>query len=119
MAAFDPLSTYIHLADGGRATALEVTPTFWQMIATRDDLSGGLLVSSYRFTGDWSTWERHPNGDELVIQVAGAMDFVLEEANGERTIPMRDRAAVVVPRNVWHTARVLAPSVAIFVTRGA
>src|SRR5262245_47639488 len=117
--AFDPLSTFVHLADNGRATALDVTPTFWQTIVTRDDIQGGLLVSAYRFTYDWTSWERHPNGDELVIQLEGAVDFVLEEADGERTITLRGRAGIVVPRNVWHTARVREPSVGLFVTRGA
>ena len=119
MTSFDPLSTFVQLADDGRATTLDVTPTFWQMLRTREDLQGGILVSSYRFTKDWSTWERHPNGDELVIQTEGSVDFVLEEAAGERTIALRGRAALVVPRNVWHTARVREPSIGIFVTRGA
>ena len=47
------------------------------------------------------------------------MDFELERANGERYIvTLRGRAAVVVPRGEWHTARVLEPSEAVFVTRG-
>ena len=118
MTGFDPLSTFVHIADDGRATTLDVTPTFWQMLAERDDLQRGLLVSSYRFTGDWSSWERHPHGDELVVQLEGETDFVLEEPDGERTIALRGRGALVVPRNVWHTARVRKPSVGLFVTRG-
>ena len=119
MSAFDPLTTFVQLTDGPDALRLPVTPEFWQELGRRSDLQGGRLVSAYRFTADWTSWERHPAGDELVIQLHGAMDFELERANGERYIvTLRGRAAVVVPRGEWHTARVLEPSEAIFVTRG-
>jgi hypothetical protein len=118
MTAFDPLATFVHLPDGPAATLLEVTPDFWEKLGSRRDLGAGRLVSAYRFTEDWTSWERHPVGDELVFQLSGAMDFVLEAAGGERVVEVRGRAALVVPRGAWHTARVLAPSEAIFVTRG-
>jgi mannose-6-phosphate isomerase-like protein (cupin superfamily) len=116
--AFDPLATFVHLPDGPEATLLEVTPDFWQKLDERRQLAEGRLVSAYGFTGDWTSWERHPAGDELVFQLAGAMDFVVEQADGEQTIRLRGRSALVVPRGAWHTARVLEPSEAIFVTRG-
>jgi hypothetical protein len=118
MSSFDPLDTYVHLPDGPTATLLEVTPDFWEKLGTRRDLSAGRLISAYRFDADWTSWERHPAGDELVFQLHGAMDFVVEDGGKERVIPLRGRAALVVPRGAWHTARVLEPSEAIFVTRG-
>ena len=118
MTAFDPLATFVHLPDGPAATLLEVTPDFWQQLDARRDLHGGRLVSAYRFTEDWASWERHPAGDEMVIQLSGAMDFVVEDGGGERIVSLRGRAALVVPRGVWHTVRVREPSEAIFVTRG-
>lgn len=118
MTSFDPLATFVHLPDGPAATLLEVTPDFWPKLGTRRDLHGGRLISAYRFDADWTSWERHPAGDEIVIQLSGAMDFVLDEGGRERSIPLRGRAALVVPPGAWHTARVLAPSEAIFVTRG-
>jgi len=118
MSAFDPLANFVHLPDGPAATLLEVTPDFWQKLAARSDLRGGRLVSAYRFTEDWTSWERHPAGDELVLQLSGAMDFVVDDGGSERTVSLRGRAALVVPHGAWHTARVLEPSEAIFVTRG-
>ena len=118
MTAFDPLATYVHLPDGPAATLLEVTPDFWEKLETRTDLHGGRLITAYRFEQDWTSWERHPAGDEIVVQLSGAMDFVVEDRGRERTVSLRGRAALVVPRGLWHTARVLAPSEAIFVTRG-
>ena len=118
MTAFDPLATFVHLPDGPEATLLPVTPDFWAQLGERRDLGAGRLVSAYRFTEDWTSWERHPAGDELVFQLSGAMDFVVEEGGRERCIPLRGRGALIVPRGGWHTARVLEPSDAIFVTRG-
>jgi len=118
MTAFNPMETYVHLADGPDAALLDVTPDFWQTLATRGDLAAGRLITAYRFETDWSSWERHPAGDELVFLISGVMDFVLDEAGAERVIRLQGTSALVVPRGVWHTARVLEPSEAIFVTRG-
>jgi mannose-6-phosphate isomerase-like protein (cupin superfamily) len=118
MRVFDPLETYVQLSDGPDATLHAVGPDFWQTIGTRDELRGGRLMSAYRFTEDGTSWERHPAGDELVVQLTGAMDLILDETNGERTVSLKGRAAVIVPRGVWHTARVFEPSEAIFITRG-
>jgi hypothetical protein len=111
MTAFDPLATFVHLPDGPTAALLEVTPDFWEKLDARRDLHAGRLVSAYRFTEDWTSWERHPAGDELVFQLSGAMDLVIEAPRGERR-------GLVGPGGAWHTARVLAPSEALFVTRG-
>ena len=61
----------------------------------------------------------HPAGDELVYLLSGSMDLVLFEDGGERLVPLRGRVACVVPRGVWHTARVHEPSEVLHVTRGA
>ena len=119
MTSFDPLATFVHLPDGPAATLLPVTADFWQALEARTDLASGRLISAYRFTEDWTSWERHPAGDELVFQLSGAMDFVVEDGPVERTVSLRGRAGLVVPRGAWHTACVLEPSEAIFVTRGA
>jgi hypothetical protein len=118
MTAFDPLRSFVHLPDGPDATLLAVTPDFWQKLAQRSDLHGGRLVGAYRFDQDWTSWERHPAGDELVLQLSGAMDFIVDDGEREQSVPLRGRAALLVPRGLWHTARVLEPSEAIFVTRG-
>jgi len=117
MSAFDPLGTFVHLPDGPQASLLPVTPDFWEELEARGDI-GGRLVSAYRFDADWTSWERHPAGDELVVLLSGAIDFVLDEGGRERVVPLRGRGALLVPRGLWHTARVSAPCEALFVTRG-
>ena len=60
----------------------------------------------------------HPDADEFVYLLSGAATMVFDEAGGPREVPLDGRAAVVVPRGVWHTAKVVAPSRMLFVTRG-
>ncbi len=46
-------------------------------------------------------------------------ELQLEQADGLQKIAMNGSGAIVVPRGVWHTARVFAPSRMLHVTRGA
>lgn len=111
--------TFVQLEDGPAATPIEVGDDFWQRIGERTELQAGRLVMLSRASRDWGTWEMHPAGEELVMLLAGAVDFVLELSEGERVVALRDRGALIVPRGVWHTARVHAPSELLFITRGA
>jgi mannose-6-phosphate isomerase-like protein (cupin superfamily) len=117
--AFDFIDTYVQLEDGPGALPLEVGDDFWSKIESRPDLHGGRLVCLFEFDADWPTWEVHPAGDEIVFLLNGAIDLVLDEPGGERTVELRARAACIVPRGVWHRAIVHAPSSALHITRGA
>jgi uncharacterized cupin superfamily protein len=58
-------------------------------------------------------------GDEIVYVLTGAIDLVLQEPGGNRTIPLESGTGHLVPRGVWHTARVRAPANVLHVTPGA
>jgi len=115
---FDLATTYLALADGPDARRIEVGPDFWQTIDQRDDLAER-LVAIFAYDADWNSWEVHPDGDEIVVLLSGAVDLVLDLPGGERTVELRNRNAAVVPRGVWHTANVRCPSEALHITRGA
>ena len=115
---FDLTTTYLALADGPGAKRIEVGPDFWATIDERTDLSGR-LVAIFPYDADWASWEIHPDGDEIVVLLSGAVDLVLDLPSGQRTVELRDRGAAIVPGGVWHTADVLAPSEALHITRGA
>jgi hypothetical protein len=119
--AFDLIATYVHLADGPRAVPVEVGEDFWATIGSRADLEDGRLVAVFHFgsTGSWPHWEMHPAGDEVVCLLSGAIDLVLQADDGERVIPLRGRAACIVPRGVWHRGITHEPGDALFITRGA
>jgi len=45
--------------------------------------------------------------------------FAMERENGVQTVELTESGAlVVVPRGAWHTAKVRAPSRALFITAG-
>lgn len=120
-ASFRLLDTFVHLGPDGSVVPLPVTDSFWADLTGGrfSHLGPGRLVSFYAFDADWESWEIHPKGDELVCLVSGAMDFELDAPGGGAVVPLREPGSfLVVPRGTWHTARVLEPSRALFVTAG-
>jgi mannose-6-phosphate isomerase-like protein (cupin superfamily) len=53
--------------------------------------------------------EMHPDGDELLYLVDGAVDIILDEAAGERCLGLQPGQAFVVPCGVWHRVMVKEP----------
>ncbi|HJQ58149.1 MAG TPA: cupin domain-containing protein [Vineibacter sp.] len=117
--AFDLGGTYVHLRDGLAAAPVPVGADFWQTIDARTDLEEGRLVMVNRMADDWPHWEMHPAGDEIVYLLSGAMDLVLDEAGGARTVRLRAGEAVIVPKGIWHRGIVHRAGEALFITPGA
>ena len=114
-----PQHTYVRLADNGMTQEIP-GDAFWQLPAADLEQHGlGWLISEFEFTEDWPTWEMHPHGDEFVYLLSGAVELLLEQDSNLVTVALSGSGAMVVPRGVWHTARVLAPSRMLHVTRGA
>ncbi|WNG35545.1 hypothetical protein F0U61_19115 [Archangium violaceum] len=114
-------TTYVHLGDGGTATPIEVTESFWSDLSQgrHPELERGRLISHFSFDEDWSTWEMHPHGDEIVLLLSGAVDFVLEQGPREKVVRLRTPGSfVLVPRGVWHTAKALERSSILAITAG-
>lgn len=84
-----------------------------------DGFAGHILVSQHSFTESWSSWEKHPRGDEVVTLLAGEATMVLETAGGEQAVTLSSPGDyVIVPRDTWHTARVTGPCTLQFLTPG-
>jgi len=114
-----PQHTYVHLAEDGAARTFSAD-AFWQLPEGGSDQHGqGWLISEYEFTEDWPTWEMHPEGDEFVYLLSGAVELLLDRDGSIEHIAVEGTGAVVVPRGVWHTAKVRTPSRMLHVTRGA
>jgi quercetin dioxygenase-like cupin family protein len=60
----------------------------------------------------------HPEGDELLYLCSGAIDLVLQDQTGERTLELRAGSAFIVPPGVWHRLLLREPGVLLAVTRG-
>lgn len=116
---FDPSETYVHLAAGGGAQQLPGGEPFWALPETELDRFGqGWLITEFMCASDWPNWEMHPHGDEFVYLLSGDVALHLELPSGLTTTRIVGSGALVVPRGVWHTAKVFAPSRMFFVTRG-
>lgn len=113
-------SSYVVFHGNSEATPIEVTETFWQDLTKRfGNFAGNVLVSCFSFEADWDNWEIHPHGDELVCLLSGDVEFVLDEPHGHRTVRLNTPGSfVIVPRGIWHTAKVRSPSSALFITPG-
>lgn len=92
-------------------------PSFGNYIA--DHCTGnepGRLVMIETTPEDWATWERHTQGDEIVIVLDGAGTFYQELAGGVASVAVKAGDTLVNPSGVWHTADVSSPLRAIYMT---
>lgn len=97
-----------------------LTPTLFQELDERySGFKEHELVSSFEFAADWSTWERHPAGDEVVILLSGAATLILDVNGAHQSVALETPGSyVVVPRGIWHTARTNQPTRMLFITPG-
>lgn len=49
-----------------------------------------------------SPWERHPDGDELLMPLEGSYVVTLLTADREQQVELRAGSLMVVPAGVWH-----------------
>jgi mannose-6-phosphate isomerase-like protein (cupin superfamily) len=120
--ARDIQSTYLHFRNDGRASVLPTSASFWEELASGKfpELDQGRLMSAFTFAEPWPTWERHPEGEELVMLLAGAATLVLDDEGDERALSLNQVGAyVLIPQGVWHTARTSVPTTMLFLTPGA
>ncbi len=101
----------------------DVVPVTDSLYADLDERYGGFaghsLIACHTFDSDWPTWEVHPKGDELVLLLEGAAELVLASAGGDKHVNLsKSGQFVIVPRGVWHTARVRESARMLFVTPG-
>jgi quercetin dioxygenase-like cupin family protein len=99
----------IHLGPGGTASPVEGFDWSAEQLAayeqaTRADGADGRMVMMFHMVGEWTTWERHPMGAEVVIACTGTHRFVQEVDGGEQVIELGPGHALVNPPGVWHTA---------------
>lgn len=113
----------IHLGIGARAVSEPRFTGFdwYEAYGQRhsDDLDEGRIVSLFRFEENWSSWEVHPQGDEVVCCMAGHMTLHQELADGSRqSWELGPGDYAINPRGTWHTADAEEPVVALFITAG-
>ncbi len=110
----------VHL---GAALACTAIPAFNHdydryIAAHCTDADPGRLITIYESTADWSSWETHPLGEELVIVTQGRAEFIQDLGGTYHRIVVGPNEAVINPAGVPHTANVLEPFTAVYITPG-
>lgn len=121
--AFGLTSTFVHLGLGSLATPLPDfawTPEYLEAYEERTAADGpeGRLVTVSSHSADWTSWERHPAGEELVAVLSGRVVVIQDLEGSENRVELGPLEGVINPRGVWHTADVLEPGEALYITPG-
>lgn len=113
-------STYVVMDNSGNAIPVSVSDAFYEELnRTFGDFKNKRLVSQLDFVNDWGTWEMHPAGEEFVCLISGQLDLILEQNGVENQLSLQAPGSyVIVPKGIWHTARVHQPSSVLFITPG-
>lgn len=120
-APLDLTSTFVVIGPQHAASPVAVTPTlFAELDRQHAQFKGRLLVSSFAFDADWTTWEMHPAGDEIVCLLSGQATLAMDRGGREEIVHLAAPGAfAIVPKGTWHTARTGVPTQMLFVTPGA
>ncbi len=126
-AAVDLSTTPVHLGRGSRALPIDgfawdpdVLRSYSEAVAA--DGAEGRLVMIFDDDASWTAWERHPEGDEVVVCLAGRLAVIRKvdgEVDGEvDRIELGPGHATVNPAGVWHTADIEGPVRLLTITPG-
>ncbi len=107
--AIDITTLPVHLGLGGTARVVDGFDWTPERLAqygreTLADGADGRLVMMFETKGEWTSWERHPAGAEVVIACTGRHRFVQELDGGEHVVEIGPGEALINPPGVWHTA---------------
>jgi quercetin dioxygenase-like cupin family protein len=113
----------LHLGLGGKAVPQpEFSGMDWFAAYVDRNAADGRearLVSLYSFNESWTSWERHPVGDEAVICTAGEITLIQELPDGTtESVALSAGDYAINPKGVWHTADVAGHATALFITAG-
>ena len=101
----------------GRKPVVRAAPTVQMLPVKLDGRHIGLLTVD--LPGQRDEWEMHPDQDELLFLVDGAIDVFLRkelESDVEQTIHFEAGEACLVPKGMWHRQVVLSPCKMLFLT---
>jgi mannose-6-phosphate isomerase-like protein (cupin superfamily) len=124
----DLLKNYLLLEPDGTAVQLPGGGEFWGQLMSGAATDPGIrrlmgseqgrLLSVLPMNADWTNWEMHPAGDEILFMLEGDATFVLEHSSGSRRIALGAGRLLVIPKGVWHTAKVSKPARLLAITTG-
>ena len=124
----DLLTNYFLLEPDGAAIRLPGGRDFWGQLMSGDPSDAGIrrlmgsergrLLTVLTMNADWTNWEMHPAGDELLFMIEGSATFLLDIPDGRREVALNAGRLLVIPKGVWHTARMIGPARLLAITTG-
>ena len=125
---FDLLKNYFLLEPDGAAIGLPGGMEFWNQLMSGNASDPGIrrlmrsehgrLLTVLTMNADWTNWEMHPVGDELLFMLEGSATFRLDLRDGVREVALNAGRLLVIPRGVWHTAKLSGPARLLAITAG-
>jgi mannose-6-phosphate isomerase-like protein (cupin superfamily) len=76
----------------------------------------GRLVAIAESKESWPVWEVHPAGEEIVIVVSGRAEFLQDVGGTIERVIVGPNEAIINPAGVPHTANVIEPFTAVYIT---
>ena len=126
--AIDLMKNYLLLEPDGAVVPLPGGGDFWSQMMSRNATDPGIrrligsehgrLMSVLSMSADWTNWEMHPTGDEVLFMLEGTATFFLELPGAVREVALRAGQLLVIPKGVWHTAKVIVPGRLLAITMG-
>ncbi len=124
----NPVNNYLLLETDGTAVRLPGGEAFWKQLMSGNPTDTGVqrlmnanhgrLLSALPMDTTWTHWEMHPSGDEVLFLVSGALTLVFDEDGKERCVELTAGRLAVVPKGVWHTARMSRACLLLALTDG-
>lgn len=114
-------STYLRLRSDVTIEALKGDATFWPRLMSGQlgNFHNEYLITVFDSAQDWTHWEMHPMGDELVCVLSGAVVMLLEQSGRPVAVRLEQPGEfVLITRGTWHTANVSSACRMLFVTAG-
>lgn len=120
MKPFPLTSTFVVIGGDQACTPVPVTPELYEHLDRDfDGFKDCRLLAEYAFDEDWPTWEVHPAGDEILYLLDGEAELHLLREGRKETLRFHGAGSVcVIPRGVWHTAKVKSRCRILFITPG-
>jgi mannose-6-phosphate isomerase-like protein (cupin superfamily) len=124
----DLLKNYLLLDSDGSSALLPGGGEFWSQLMSGKPSDPGIrrlmgsekarLFAALPLRADWTNWEMHPAGDEILFMLEGQTTFILELADGVKTMALSPGRVLVIPQGAWHTANVSEPGRMLAITAG-
>ncbi len=120
MSHFDLSTNFIVIDSQLACTPIAVSPTLYQDLNQNfSDFKQCCLVSEHTFEQNWPTWEMHPAGDEVLYLIFGRAEIVFLKDDHEYSVELNTPgSSIIVPKGIWHTARVFETTKIFFITPG-